>query len=148
MKVGFKKLYDDSIIPSYGNGDEANAGLDLYAHYGATIHAHSAAIFGTGVAWEPFNWSVGFKPFLLVNSRSGLAFNQSIEASNAGVCDQAYRGEIKVKLYNNSDKDVFIQKGDRIAQGIVVEIPHVEVVELTNLSETSRGDKGFGSSGK
>ena len=148
MKVGFKKLYDDSIIPSYGNGDESNAGLDLYAHYGATIHAHSAAIFGTGVAWEPFNWAVGYKPFLLVNSRSGLAFNSGVEASNAGVVDVSYRGEIKVKLYNNTDKDVFINKGDRIAQGIAMELPYVEVVELTELSETSRGDRGFGSSGK
>jgi dUTP pyrophosphatase len=148
MKVGFKKLYDDSIIPSYGNGDESNAGLDLYAHYGATIHANSSAIFGTGVAWEPFNWAVGYKPFLLVNSRSGLAFNSGVEASNAGVVDVSYRGEIKVKLYNNTDKDVFINKGDRIAQGIVMEIPHVEVTELADLAETTRGDKGFGSSGK
>ena len=148
MKVGFKKLYEDSILPSYGNKDESNAGLDLYAHYGATIHAHSAAIFGTGVAWEPFNWAVGYKPFLLVNSRSGLASNSGVEASNAGVVDVSYRGEIKVKLYNNTDKDVLINKGDRIAQGIVIEIPHVEVVELTELSETTRGDKGFGSSGK
>ena len=148
MKVGFKKLYDDSIIPSYGNGDESNAGLDLYAHYGAMIHAHSYAIFGTGVAWEPMYWTVGFKPFLLVNSRSGLAFNSGVEASNAGVVDVSYRGEIKVKLYNNTDSDVLIKRGDRIAQGIVMEIPHVEVTELTELSDTTRGDKGFGSSGK
>jgi dUTP pyrophosphatase len=146
MKIGFKKLYEDALIPRYSN--ELDVGIDLYAQVGCTIHAGKTAILGTGVAWEPIVWTSGTKPCMIVKSRSGLAFNHTIEASGAGVIDSSFRGEIKVKLYNNSDRPYIVMKGDRIAQGIILELPMVDVLEVTELSDTARGANGFGSSGK
>lgn len=143
MTVNFKRLYDDSIIPT--QKDPTDAGLDLYAHYGCTVPVGESVIFGTGVAWEPPN---DCKYFMMVNSRSGLAFNHGVEASNAGICDSSYRGEIKVKLYNNGKQPYVVVKGDRIAQGIVFQLPVVEVKEISELSDSARGANGFGSSGK
>jgi dUTP pyrophosphatase len=77
-----------------------------------------------------------------------MAFNFGVEASGAGVIDQAFRGEIKVKLYNNSDRPYMITKGDRIAQGIILELPLIDVIEIQELSDSDRGTNGFGSSGK
>lgn len=145
MIINFKRLYEDSILPSYGSNDNSNAGLDLYAHFSCTIPAGESAIIGTGVAWES---PPDRKYFMEVKSRSGLAFNHGIEASNAGVIDAGYSGEIKVKLYNNSKKTYVVGRGDRIAQGIIFELPVVVVAEVAELSDSTRGDKGFGSSGK
>ena len=145
MTVNFKRLYEDSILPSYGNNDSSNAGLDLYAHYGCVIPVGESAIFGTGIAWEPPN---DHKYFMEVKSRSGLAFNHGVEASGAGVIDSTFQGEIKVKLYNNGQKPYRVNRGDRIAQGIIFELPVVEVKEVAELSDSTRGANGFGSSGK
>ena len=143
MTAKFKRLYEDSILPTFKHPEDA--GLDLYAHYGCTIPVGEAVIFGTGVAWEPPN---DRKYFMEVKSRSGLAFNHGVEASNAGVVDSLFRGEIKVKLYNNSKKPYAVAKGDRIAQGIIFELPVVEVKEAVELTDSTRGANGFGSSGK
>ena len=85
---------------------------------------------------------------MMINSRSGLACNHGIEASNAGIIDSLYRNEIKVKLYNNGEKPYVVAKGDRIAQGIIFELPIVEVKEVLEISASTRGANGFGSSGK
>jgi dUTP pyrophosphatase len=146
MNVGFKKLHTDAILPTYKN--DRDAGIDLYAQVGCTIHAGKRAILGTGVAWEPLDCAKGTKACMIVKSRSGMAFNFGVEASGAGVIDQAFRGEIKVKLYNNSDRPYMITKGDRIAQGIILELPLIDVIEIQELSDSDRGTNGFGSSGK
>lgn len=147
MNIGFKKLHKDAIVPSFGNEDILNAGLDFYSINHYTIKSGESAIMCTGIAWDGLGAVTETeKPVLKVFSRSGLAFNSGIECTNAGVIDASYQGEIKIKLYNTSKKDYCINKGDRIAQGIVSMLPIFTAVEITNFSKiTNRG--GFGSTG-
>ena len=81
--------------------------------------------------------------------RSGLAVKHGITVTNApGLIDSGYRGEIKVSLLNTSTDSTFvIEKGDRIAQLVVVAVPQVNLVVCNELTETQRGEGGFGSSG-
>jgi len=102
----------------------------------------SRMLVGTSVAIVIPSGSVG-----LIWPRSGLAVKQGIDIF-AGVIDAGYRGEIKVCLFNSSNEDVKITEGDRIAQLLVQKINHVTFKESETLSETFRGEGGFGSSGK
>ena len=150
FQVPFKKLHKDAIIPSFGKDDVLNAGMDLYAVHGCTIPSGESAILDTGVAWDGMALMTQYeKPVLIIQSRSGLAFNHEVEASNAGVVDAGYRNSIKVRLYNNSKKPYHVSKGDRIAQAILYYIPLCIPVEIEEFStpDTARGEAGFGSSG-
>lgn len=148
MSVGFKKLHEDAKIPTFGHGDPSNGGMDFYALNTLTIHAGESTIMDTGIAWDGTPLCTPYeKPVLIMQSRSGLAFNHGIEASNAGIIDATYQGPIKVRLYNNG-VDYVVRKGDRIAQGIVYMVPNVLPIEIEEFSgETERGEKGFGSTG-
>ena len=176
MIVKFKKLYDDAIVPAWGHGDSENAGLDFYARFDRedkSLRINKAgdlvlmplcsAVIGTGVAWEPGEATyeepvgddiamvkpfVGWKPAMIMKGRSGLAIQHGIEATNAGVIDHNYRGEIMVRLINTGMDKYIVRVGDRIAQGIVVLLPVVEVAEVSTVSSTARGGRGFGSSGR
>ena len=146
MGIMIKKLYEDAIIPT--KGSEYAAGYDLYAHLGEhellVIKPHETAKIGTGIAVKP---PVGH--FGAVFARSGLATKQGLRPANCvGVCDWDYRGEYIVALHNDSEEPRYIQNGDRIAQ--LVFLPYItgEVVEVEDLSDTERGDGGFGSTGK
>ena len=149
FQVPFKKLNEDATIPTFGKSI-TDAGMDLYAVHGCSIRAGESAIIDTGVAWDGMALMTQYeKPVLIVKSRSGLAFNHEVEASQAGVIDASFRGSIKVRLYNNSKKSYHVSKGDRIAQAILYYIPlcvPVEVDEFSTL-ETARGENGFGSTG-
>lgn len=153
MTVYFKKIYPDSVLPTWGHDDPTNAGVDLYSHDTKTISPHSFMRISTGVSWyinPNISDTTKEKWVLIVQSRSGLAFNADVEASNAGVIDQGYTGEIYVKLINNSDIPFSISKGERIAQGLIYRLPIVKIAELTpeiEVTESKRGSKGFGSSG-
>ena len=87
-----------------------------------------------------------FKISLIVKSRSGKAFNEHLEVTNAGVIDQDYRGNFKIKLYNNGTKDIRLKQGDKVAQGLIIIQPKLVGVDLLN-PDSERGNKGFGSSG-
>ncbi len=82
----------------------------------------------------------------LIWPRSGLAAKNGIDVF-AGVIDSGYRGEIKVCLYNSSQINFEINKGDRIAQIIFHKLPQTEMLEVDSLDDSIRGDSGFGSSG-
>lgn len=150
MSVGFKKLHKDAIIPVFGNNDLTNAGMDFFSIHTHTIPAGSHVTVDTGIAWDGIPLCTPYeKPVLIIKSRSGLAFNKNIEASNSGVVDTSYQGAIKVKLYNKGRVDYVVKKGERIAQGIVYMIPNVIPIEIEEFAgETERGDKGFGSTGE
>jgi dUTP pyrophosphatase len=149
MKLKFKKLNEGATIPTFGNDDFKNAAVDLYAclpDMPMGIRPGSYGIIPTGIAWEPEG---GGKYAMLIQSRSGLAFKEHIEASNAGVIDCGYRGEIKVKLYNTGTHMFVVEDGMRVAQGIILVLPYVsEIVETDTLRESARGNSGFGSTGK
>lgn len=155
MKIRFKKMRPEATIPSFGHDDPSNAGLDLYLAESRRLDPGEDAWIGTGVAWEPVmledqGYAVfGWKPALLVRPRSSMA-KRGLEITE-GTVDSGYRGEIMVHVINRSKQSRDIQAGDRIAQAILVLLPSVgveEVGDCEELSETVRGDKGFGSSGR
>lgn len=148
MKIHFNLLTENAFLPTMNYSTDA--GIDLYSPKTVDIPAHGAVIIETNVSWKPqlnfFEKLLKLKPFGLIQSRSGLASHFHIEASNAGVIDAEYDGNIKVILYNNSNKDYTVKRGDRIAQMIPYLIPFISY-KTFNKSD-SRGNKGFGSSGK
>lgn len=143
------KLHEDATIPTRSN--KTDAGWDLYAVEDTLIRGGERRAIKTGISLEiPDNY-VG-----LVWPRSGLAAKKGIDVL-AGVIDSGYRGEIIVCLYNTNHAlplfkddviDVNIKKGDRMAQILFHELPNFEMFEVSKLSEASRGNNGFGSSGQ
>lgn len=122
----------------------SDAGLDLFSREATLIPARGEAIFDTGVH---IAIPVGYAGFL--KSKSGL--NVKYGLTSEGVIDSSYRGSIVVKLYNNSEKDYFVNKGDKISQIVIlpVDLSKLELVNDVNfLGETDRGKNGFGSTGK
>ena len=147
METRFKLNHPDARLPTYGNDDELNAGLDFYSPYEHIIHPHESAIIDLGVAWDASNLVSDYeKPVLIIKSRSGLAFNFGIEASGAGVIDTSFTKNIKVKLYNNSTAPYMIHRGDRICQGLIIMMPILHPVEIETIEEIERD--GFGSTGR
>lgn len=118
-----------------------DAGLDLRSRWHTLIPAHGSAEFDTGVHIElPRGW------YGKIESKSGLNVKYDV-VSCGGVIDEPYRGSIVVKLYNFGDEDYVVNAGDKIAQLVLMQClaPELEVVD--ELSETDRGNSGFGSSG-
>jgi deoxyuridine 5'-triphosphate nucleotidohydrolase len=154
--VRFKKLSEDAIIPTWGHDDDSNAGIDFYSPIDRLMGWNHEATIDLGIAWEPRFQAVktgpfyctDWKPAMIIKGRSGLSVIHGIECCNSGVIDSNYRGSITVKLYNTREAEYQIKKGDRIAQGIIILVPVVEIQEASELSESTRGDKGFGSSGR
>ena len=142
MEIRIKKLYPDVEIPKYQTSGAV--GFDLRAVENISIPSGEARLIGTGLAVElPIGYELQIRP------RSGLALKHSITVLNSpGTVDSDYRGEIKVILINHGKSDFQISKGDRIAQAVVNRVEIVDIVEVEKLSETQRGDKGFGSTGR
>lgn len=141
--VNVKKLRDNAIIPTQGS--KYAAGYDLYAAIDTpiTIKSGETVKIGTGLAFE---LPEGF--FAGIFARSGLATKQGLRPANCvGVVDCDYRGEVIVAIHNDSNRDAVIAPGDRIAQMILLPYQSMEFTEVSDLSETDRGDGGFGSSG-
>lgn len=143
MKINFKKLNETAHTPT--RGSDYAAGYDLYADLlnPVVIHPHHTAKIGTGLAFElPEN------TFGAIFARSGLATKQGLRPANCiGVCDADYRGEYIVAVHNDSNVDRTIYPGDRIAQLVLMPFIPMEFEEIDELSETVRGNGGFGSTG-
>lgn len=145
MKLNIKKLHLDSQMPIYGS--EYAAGLDLFSYIDLKVSANSRALIPTGIS---VSWEGEFADqyYLRIAPRSGLSVKQSIDIG-AGVVDYDYRGELFVCFINNNNKEYQIKKGDRIAQMILTKINKFDIIEeVTEHSETKRGENGFGSTGK
>ena len=120
------------------------AGWDLYSNMTATIKPRERKIITTGVFIELDIGQEG-----QVRPRSGLAVKHGITIINSpGTIDCDYRGEIKVCLINLGDEDFNVSPGDRIAQLIIAKYDNSTYETVNVLTDTSRGEKGFGSSGK
>lgn len=150
MKINIKKLYKDAIIPT--RGSEHAAGYDLYAYENVHISDGTTQKVKTGIALEiPEGY------FGAIFARSGLATKHGLRPANCvGVIDSDYRGEIIVALHNDNDsifsnggfafapfKD--IKAGERVAQIVFLPYLSVDFNEVDELSDTARGDGGFGS---
>jgi dUTP pyrophosphatase len=137
------RLSQAAVLPKRAH--EGDAGLDLYASEAAHIGPGERWSVGTGVAVEIPEGHAG-----LVLPRSGLAQKHGIALVNApGLIDSGYRGELRVLLLNTDPAETFrVESGDRIAQLVVVPISLAEPVEADALTDSARGDGGFGSSGR
>ncbi len=144
VSVKLKKLNENAIVPKYGTSYAA--GADLYACEGkdVTVEPHQTAFIHTGVAIEIPDGLVG-----LVYARSGLASKRSLAPANkVGVIDCDYRGEIIVSLHNHSDLPQTIADKERVAQLVIAPCFVADFEEVDDLSDTDRGQGGFGSTGK
>ena len=142
MLLRYKKLNKDATEPTCGH--EGDAGLDLYSVEDYQINAGNTVMVHTGIAVEI---PPGY--FGAVYARSGLATKQGLRPANCvGVIDSPYRGEIIVALHNDSICTCrTVKKGDRIAQLIIQPYMSVILQETDELSDTTRGSGGFGSTG-
>lgn len=144
MKIEIKKLNENAVIPTRGSLQAA--GYDLYAATTdpITILPHETVKIGTGLAI-----AVPDGYFGAIFARSGLAAKQGLRPANCvGVADSDYRGEYIVALHNDTDFERIVAPKERIAQLVVMPYLAVEFEEVNELSETERGDGGFGSTGK
>lgn len=138
----FKKLTPTAVTPT--RGTPHSAGLDLYADTSCLLVNHVTKTVGTGIAVEIPEGYVGL---LFVRSSLGKAGVALV--NDVGVIDSDYRGEIKLAMiYSATVGGHYVQQGDRIAQLVVVPAPLFELEEVEELSETARGEGGFGSTGK
>jgi dUTP pyrophosphatase len=137
------KLKDEARVPVRAH--EGDAGLDLYACEAAHLGPGERWSVGTGVAVEIPEGHAG-----LVLPRSGLARDHGIALVNSpGLIDAGYRGEVRVLLLNTDPAETFrIEPGERIAQLVIAPIALADPVEVESLSDSARGDGGFGSSGR
>lgn len=149
VQLKVKKLHPDAILPTYATSGAACFDLHAvavngYEHLGAHVHEYEPVLCRTGLSFEIPPGHV-----MLIYSRSGHGFKWGTRLANCtGVIDSDYRGEVQVKLtYDGAEDGPFIQPGDRIAQAMIVPIPTVELVEVSELSDTERGAGGFGSTG-
>ncbi len=144
MKINVKRLTDTATIPTRQH--EGDAGYDLYADIQkpVIIKPHTTEFIHTGIAIEIPDGYFG-----AIFARSGLATNEGLRPANCvGVCDSRYRGEYMVALHNDSIEARTVSPGDRIAQLVVMPYLNVEFEEVDELSNTKRGDGGFGSTGR
>lgn len=144
FKVNIKKLDERATIPTYGS--EFSAGADLYAcsDEPITVEAGQTVLVHTGIAMEIPTGYVG-----LVFARSGLATKRGLAPANkVGVIDSDYRGEIMVALHNHSAEAKVIEAGERIAQIALIPYLTADFEVVDELSDTVRGEGGFGSTGR
>lgn len=133
---------DDEFAPAYAN--PGDAGADLRSRVDGVVPARGRAIFPTGVAIALPDGYVA-----LVHPRSGLAAKHGITVMNSpGTVDSAYRGEVAVILFNSSDEDFAVTRGDRIAQIVFQKFEQARFIRVEELPDSHRGTGGFGSSGR
>ncbi|MEZ5362858.1 MAG: dUTP diphosphatase [Bryobacterales bacterium] len=144
LPLPVRKLHPAAKLPAYAHGPDEDSGLDLCAVEAVTLPAGKWAAVPTGIAVEiPSGYEGQVRP------RSGLAARHGIALLNApGTIDPGYRGEIKVLLINHSEEDFRIEAGDRIAQLVIAAYARVACRWEEALSESERGEGGFGSTGR
>ena len=138
VKVNVKKLHPEAKIPFSATGHAA--GFDLYSVEDTILEPGETKAIGTGLSLELPEGTVCF-----FWDRSGMGF-KGIHRF-AGVIDSDYRGEYKVILFNSTKEPFKIEKGDRIAQAVIQDYYTPEFTEKDDLTDTERGEGGFGASG-
>jgi dUTP pyrophosphatase len=139
MKILFKKINSDAKIPQFAQ--PGDAGMDLFSVEDLSLKPGERAGIKTGIALEIPLGYVG-----LIWDKSGVASKSGIKTAG-GVIDSGYRGEIVVLLVNLSKDDYNIKKGQKVAQLLIQKVENPEILEADALTETARGEGGFGSTG-
>lgn len=141
ISLKIKKLNNNAVIPKYAK--EGDAGLDLTAISKVWNSKTRTYTYGTGLALEIPNGYVG-----LIFPRSSIYKTPLTLANSVGVIDSGYRGEIMINFKATTHPLFEYQEGDRVAQIIIMPYPAIIIEEVDELSETSRGEGGFGSTGQ
>ena len=142
MKIPLLKL--DAELPTPGYAHPGDGGVDLYARDTTRLAPGEWAVVATGVAMAIPEGHAG-----LVGPRSGLAARHGLSVVNGpGLIDAGYRGEIRVILINHGTEEVTLERGERIAQLIVVPVVEQQFVVVDELPPSTRGPGGFGSTGQ
>ena len=141
MQLRVKRLSSSATLP--GRAHPADAGLDLHSAVDLDIPPGETRLVGTGLALElPPGTEAQVRP------RSGLALTYSVTVLNTpGTIDEGYRGEVGVILINHGQRVFEVRRGMKVAQLVVQPTLAVEIVAVDALSDTSRGERGFGSTG-
>ncbi len=139
MKLEVKKLHDKARLPAFAHASDA--GMDLCASETITILPGERAQIPTGIAFAIPEGFVG-----LIWDKSGISQKNGLK-SLGGVIDAGYRGEVFVGLYNTSDTAHAFNVGDKVAQILIQKIEQPEIIEVTELGQTERGEGAFGSTG-
>ena len=143
MRIAVKRLNDLSTIPTFGSNYAAGADLYAATSYDIIIRPGQTVKIGTGLAME-----IPEMKFGAIFARSGLATKQGLRPANCvGVIDSDYRGEIIVALHNDTNEEQVVPAGSRIAQLVILDFNKVYFNEVKELSNTERGEGGFGSTG-
>lgn len=140
MEIKIKKINPEAKLPSYAH--PGDVGLDLYSLEDCVLKSGERTIFFVGFAME---FPEGYAA--IVKDKSGLPKNHGIHTMG-GVYDAGYRGEYNVNLINLGNEPYEIKKGDKIAQLVIFPVVIAKLMEVSELSETSRGEGRFGSTGK
>ncbi|MGL4394509.1 MAG: dUTP diphosphatase [Brevinema sp.] len=142
MTIKIKKLHSEAVIPAYQTKDSAGADLCALLSKDLVIPHGEIAMVPTGLSFEiPSGFEVQ------IRARSGLASKGLIIPNAPGTIDADYRGEIKILLLNLSGKDFIITPQMRIAQMVLAAVTQANFEMTEELSDTSRGEGGFGSTG-
>jgi len=141
MKLKIKKLNQDAIIPNYAHSTDS--GMDLYSVEDKIIAPSETTLIKTGISIElPKKTEAQIRP------KSGIALKNSVTVLNTpGTIDEGYTGEIQVILINHGERLYKVNKGEKIAQLVIMPVIRVEIEQVNELIETSRGVGGFGSTG-
>jgi dUTP pyrophosphatase len=144
VKVLIKRLSPEVNLPSYKTSGASGMDIMAFIKSSITVKPKTSCLIPTGLSMA---FSEDFE--IQIRPRSGLAAKNNISVLNTpGTIDSDYRGEIKVIIYNHSDKDFVINNNDRIAQMILTPVIKMELQETDELPESIRGEGGFGSTGK
>ncbi len=140
LKIKIQKLAD---VPTPSYAHKGDSGVDLYAAEECTLKPMERKLISTGLKLEiPYGYEGQIRP------KSGLAINHGISHANCvGTIDSCYRGEIKVPLINLSNQDYKVEKGKKIGQLVFARVEEAVFEEVSKLSETTRNEGGFGSTG-
>jgi len=141
ININVRKLHPAAILPTYKHEDDS--GMDLCAIAPCTIPPHESALIPTGLAIElPLGTEAQVRP------RSGLALKHSITVLNTpGTVDAGYRGEISVILINHGSAPFQVEPKMRVAQMVITPVIKATLTEVSHLSQSRRGQGGFGSTG-
>lgn len=145
MNIKLIRTHPDAVLPTANNKETGtgDTGFDLVAVERTSIMQRGSAVVPVGLTLADI--TPGY--WIRIEPRSGLGFKHNLQP-HLGVIDNGYRGDLAVKLYNFSDNGYLIQPGDKIAQLVVYPLLQPTFEFTDEITETARGDKGFGSSDK
>lgn len=143
VTVKFRKLHAGAVVPHYATSHAAGLDLSACLEKEIVIASQSVALVPTGLSIElPEGYEAQLRP------RSGLALKHLISLPNTpATIDADYRGELKVILINHGKEPFTVRHGDRIAQMVIAKVEQAMLMEVDMLSETGRGEGGFGHTG-